>query len=89
MRNSEREVLKTIPVDENSVDLIISNCVINLTENRENVFKSSYKILKEGGRIVFSDLVVKDTPSEELSSNVDAVCGLLCRDNKIQLHYYV
>lgn len=67
--------IEDIPVDPSTVDLIISNCVVNLADNRENVFASAYKILKEGGRIVFSDLVVKDKPSEELTSNVDAVCG--------------
>ncbi|OLS22358.1 MAG: Ubiquinone/menaquinone biosynthesis C-methyltransferase UbiE [Candidatus Heimdallarchaeota archaeon LC_2] len=67
--------IEDIPVNANTVDLIISNCVINLAENREKVFNSAYKILKEGGRIVFSDLVVKDTPSKELANNIDAVCG--------------
>ncbi|MCE7736719.1 MAG: methyltransferase domain-containing protein [Candidatus Heimdallarchaeota archaeon] len=80
--------IEDIPVDAETADLIISNCVVNLADNRENVFASSYKILKEGGRIVFSDLVVKDTPSEELTSNVDAVCGCYAgttKQNYIQM----
>lgn len=80
--------IEDIPVDPETVDLIISNCVVNLAENRENVFASAYKILNEGGRIVFSDLVAKDTPSEELTSNVDAVCGCYAgttKQNYIQM----
>lgn len=80
--------IEDIPVDPETVDLIISNCVVNLAENRENVFASSYKILKAGGRIVFSDLVVKDNPSEDLSNNVDAVCGCYAgttKQNYIQM----
>ncbi|MFV2015514.1 MAG: methyltransferase domain-containing protein [Candidatus Heimdallarchaeota archaeon] len=74
--------IEHMPVDSESIDLIISNCVINLADNKENVFISSYKILKDGGRIVFSDLVVKDIISEKLTNDIDAVCGCFAGTTK-------
>ncbi|RJQ17920.1 MAG: methyltransferase domain-containing protein [Nitrospiraceae bacterium] len=61
-----------LPVDDNSVDLVISNCVINLTEDKTKVLDEVYRILKPGGRFIISD-IVSDKP----------VPGYLKRDKEL------
>jgi arsenite methyltransferase len=50
------DIEETIPVDENSADVVISNCVINLTTDKVKAFKEIHRILKNGGRMVISDM---------------------------------
>ena len=64
------DIEKRIPVDDNSVDLVISNCVINLTTNKVDTFKEVHRILKQGqGRMVISDLI---TDKEVHRDSVDS-----------------
>jgi arsenite methyltransferase len=71
------DIEKRIPVDENYADVVISNCVINLTINKEKVFKEVHRILKNGGRVVISDLIADseiapiDANTEKWSSCID------------------
>ena len=59
------DIEENIPLDNNSVDAVISNCVINLTTNKTNAFKEVFRILKNGGRMVISDLIT----DQELSAD--------------------
>lgn len=66
-----------IPVDDNSVDLVISNCVINLVPDKEQVFKEVYRILKPGGRLVESDMVGLLPLGDEVAFEESTYCGCI------------
>jgi len=69
--------IEKLPVEDNSIDAIISNCVINLSPDKETVFKEAYRVLKAGGRLMVSDLVLaKDLP-KEIKNSVEAYVGCL------------
>jgi arsenite methyltransferase len=73
------DIEKRIPVEYNSVDVVISNCVINLTTDKVKAFKEVKRILKQGGRMVISDLVTdkrianESFSLEKWSSCIDGV----------------
>jgi arsenite methyltransferase len=82
------DIEKRIPVEDNSIDVVISNCVINLTSDKVNTFKEIYRILKPGvGRMVISDLVT-DKEVDTNSINPDNWCscidGALTKENYIE-----
>ena len=62
-------LLEDIPVDSDSVDIIISNCVINLSTLKHKVFEEIYRILKNHGRLVISDIVSDSEVPEEMRSD--------------------
>ena len=69
--------IEKLPVGDDSIDVIISNCVINLSPDKETVFKEAYRVLKAGGRLMVSDLVLaKDLP-KEIKDSVEAYVGCL------------
>ncbi|MFA5039280.1 MAG: arsenite methyltransferase [Candidatus Omnitrophota bacterium] len=69
--------IEKLPVEDNSIDVIISNCVINLSPDKETVFKEAYRVLRAGGRLMVSDLVLaKDLP-KEIRDSVEAYVGCL------------
>lgn len=57
--------IEGLPVEDNSVDRVISNCVINLVPSKENAFKEIFRVLKHGGKFTVSDIVVDGPISEE------------------------
>lgn len=62
-------VLEDIPVDSDSVNIIVSNCVINLSTSKQKVFKEIYRILKNHGRFVISDIVSDTEVPEDMRSD--------------------
>jgi len=71
-----------IPVDDNSVDAVISNCVINLTTNKTDAFKEIHRILKSGGRMVISDLVAdRSADSINLERWSSCIDGALAKND--------
>ena len=81
------DIEKRIPVEDNSVDLVISNCVINLTTNKVDTFNEVYRILKQGqGRMVISDLV---TDKEVHEDSVDSEKWCNCIDGALTKENYL
>ena len=67
--------IDNLPVDSNSIDVIISNCVINLAPDKLKVFKESFRVLKDDGRMFVSDIVLLEKLTSEQRNNEDLIAG--------------
>jgi len=83
--------IENLPLKDNSVDTIITNCVINLTPDKAKTFREAYRVLKPGGKIYLSDIVLLEKLSAEQKNDADllsgCVAGALLKDdylNKIK-----
>jgi SAM-dependent methyltransferase len=67
--------IENLPVADNTVDAIISNCVINLSPDKVRVFKEAYRVLKPGGRLMVSDIVLTGELPENIKNSLAAYAG--------------
>jgi SAM-dependent methyltransferase len=69
--------IESVPLPDNSVDVIISNCVINLAADKEPVLKEAFRVLKPGGRFAVSDVVVRGEAPEWIMRSMEAWTGCI------------
>lgn len=80
--------IENIPAADNSVDVVISNCVINLAPDKKRVFQETYRVLKPGGRFMISDIVLaRDLPApvkESVEAYAGCVAGAVKKDEYLR-----
>jgi arsenite methyltransferase len=67
--------IENIPLPENAVDVVISNCVINLSADKDRVLAEAYRVLRPGGRFAVSDVVVRGEVPPEIRRNIELWVG--------------
>jgi arsenite methyltransferase len=67
--------IENLPVADNTADVIISNCVINLSPRKQRVYNEAYRILKKGGRLAISDIILVKELTEEMKQDEKLYCG--------------
>jgi arsenite methyltransferase len=79
--------IENIPLPDNSIDVIISNCVINLSGDKDRVFAEAFRVLKPGGRFAVSDVVVRGEVPADIKRSIElwvgCVAGALSYDDYI------
>jgi arsenite methyltransferase len=69
--------IEHIPLPDNSVDVVISNCVINLSSEKSSVLREAFRVLRPGGRFAVSDVVVQGELPAELRKNIELWAGCI------------
>ncbi len=69
--------IEDLPLDDESVDVIISNCVINLSPEKDKVYREAYRVLKPGGRMMISDVVLERELPKAILLSIDALVGCI------------
>lgn len=74
--------IENLPVADNAADVIISNCVINLSTNKQRVFQEAYRVLKPKGRLMISDIVLLGELPDKMKNDVLAYVGCIAGAGK-------
>jgi len=69
--------IESLPVEDNTIDIIISNCVINLVPNKGKAFKEAFRVLKPGGRLMVSDIVLQKKLPDFVLESIEAYVGCI------------
>lgn len=69
--------IESLPVADNSIDVVISNCVINLSPDKQKTFKEAFRVLKPGGRMMVSDIVLLNELPDFIKDSIEAYTGCL------------
>jgi SAM-dependent methyltransferase len=80
--------IEALPVADGTVDVIISNCVLNLSPEKEGVLAEAFRVLKPGGRVVVSDMVSDLPVPDVVSGSLDAVAGCLPTERQTYLRQF-
>jgi len=67
--------IENIPIESNTIDVIISNCVINLSPDKEKVFSEAHRVLKNGGKMFISDIVLLEELTQEQRNDEALIAG--------------
>ena len=76
--------IEQLPVDNATIDVIISNCVINLSPEKDKVFNEAYRVLKPGGRLAISDIVATAEFPDEFKNDISFICGCMSGASSIK-----
>src|SRR4030065_778433 len=80
--------IENLPVADNHVDAVISNCVINLSPDKDRVFQEAFRVLKPGGRLMVSDIVLMreltDSIKKSVAAYVSCVAGAAMKDEYLE-----
>jgi SAM-dependent methyltransferase len=75
--------IEALPVADESVDVVISNCVINLSPEKPRVFREAYRVLKRGGQLAVADIVATATLPDEVKGDWGAYTGCMAGASRI------
>jgi arsenite methyltransferase len=79
--------IESLPVDEDSIDVVISNCVLNLVPDKDQAFREIHRVLKPGGRLAISDMAWESEPAKAVRKDMEALVG--CIGGALVLDDYV
>ncbi|UGV41885.1 arsenite methyltransferase [Methanococcoides orientis] len=81
--------IEDLPVTDNSIDVVISNCVINLSPSKDKVFREIFRVLKEGGRFIISDIAllspIPDRIRESAEAYISCISGAILKKDYLAI----